>query len=151
MASIQNRYEIIMVFSVQQGEDTAKALVEKFKALIADNSTIDSEEDWGKRRLAYPIQDELDGYYYLIHFTAAPDFPAELDRVLKITDGVLRSLIVRMDEEEPAKAKKEEPVAATETATITTAVAETVAATETATITVAEAETQPAAPAEAAE
>jgi small subunit ribosomal protein S6 len=139
MASIQNRYEIIMVFSVQQGEDTAKALVEKFKALIAENSTIDSEEDWGKRRLAYPIQDELDGYYYLTRFTAAPDFPAELDRVLKITDGVLRSLIVRMEEEEPAKAAKEEPVI----------VAEPVAAPEPAAEAAVEA--QPAAPAEAAE
>jgi small subunit ribosomal protein S6 len=139
MASIQNKYEIIMVFSVQQGEDTAKALVEKFKALIADNSTIDSEEDWGKRRLAYPIQDELDGYYYLIHFTANPDFPAELDRVLKITDGVLRSLIVRMDEEEPAKAKVEEPVAAPEPVVVPEPAAE------------AEVEIQPAASEEAAE
>jgi small subunit ribosomal protein S6 len=134
MANMQNRYETIMVFSVLAGEDTAKALVEKFSSLIAENSTIDNEEDWGKRRLAYPIQDELDGYYYLIHFTADPAFPAELDRVLKITDGVLRSLIVRMEEEEPAKkAEKEEPAAEVQP------VAETVL------------ETQPAAPAEAAE
>ena len=68
--------------------------MEKFKALIEQNGTIDSVDDWGKRRLAYEIQDELEGYYVLVNFTCPPEFPAELDRVYKITDGVLRSLIV---------------------------------------------------------
>lgn len=121
MAAIQNNYETIMVFNTQQGEEGIKALVEKFKGLIAENGVIDSEEDWGKRRLAYPIQDELDGYYFMLHFTSSPDFPAELDRVYKITDGVLRTLIVRMEEEEPAKeGKAAAPVAepAAETAPV---------------------------------
>ena len=87
-------YETIMVITTKNGEDATTALVEKSKALIEQNGTIDSVDDWGKRRLAYEIQDELEGYYVLVNFTCAPEFPAELDRVYKITDGVLRSLIV---------------------------------------------------------
>ena len=75
------------------GEDAIQALVEKFKALIEQNGTINNVDVWGKRRLAYLIEDESEGYYVLIDFTSKPDFPAELDRVYKITDGVLRSLI----------------------------------------------------------
>lgn len=73
--------------------DAIQALVEKFKALIEQNGTINNVDVWGKRRLAYLIEDESEGYYVLIDFTSKPDFPAELDRVYKITDGVLRSLI----------------------------------------------------------
>lgn len=87
-------YETIMVLNTKNGEDAVTALVEKFKALIESHGTIDSVDDWGKRRLAYEIQDETEGYYVLVNFTCPPEFPAELDRVYKITDGVLRSLIV---------------------------------------------------------
>ncbi len=87
-------YETIMVISTKNGEDAANALVDKFKALIEQNGTIDSVDDWGNRRLAYEIQDETEGRYVLVNFTCPPEFPAELDRVYKITDGVLRSLIV---------------------------------------------------------
>ncbi|MCL2057268.1 MAG: 30S ribosomal protein S6 [Oscillospiraceae bacterium] len=105
MASIKNSYETIMVFNVQQGEESIKALYERFKALIAGNGEITEEEDWGKRRLAYPIEDELEGYYYLVRFTADAGLPAELDRVYKITEGVLRTLIVRYDPASTAKKK----------------------------------------------
>ena len=87
-------YETIMVLSTKNGEDAVNALIDKFKALIESHVTIDSVDDWGKRRLAYEIQDETEGYYLLVNFTCPPEFPAELDRVYKITDGVLRSLIV---------------------------------------------------------
>lgn len=87
-------YETIMVITTKNGEDATAALVEKFKTLIEQNGTIESVDDWGKRRLAYEIQDEVEGYYVLVNFTCPPEFPAELDRVYKITDGVLRSLIV---------------------------------------------------------
>ena len=92
------KYETVMVFSTAITEEETQALVEKFKNLIAKNSTVESVDDWGKRRLAYPINDENDGYYVLVNFSCEPDFPAELDRVYKITDGVLRSLIVAKDE-----------------------------------------------------
>ena len=92
------KYEVIMIFNVNLGEETVTALGDRFKKMMADNGTLDEVEDWGKRRLAYPIQDEIEGYYTLCRMTCGADFPAELDRVLHITDGVLRSLIVRMEE-----------------------------------------------------
>lgn len=88
-------YETLMVFSVKDGEEAAQALKTKFTDLIAANGTLGEVEDWGKRKLAYLINDEPEGYYVLFNYQAAPEFPAELDRIFKITDGVLRSLIVK--------------------------------------------------------
>jgi len=93
LAKQSGHYETVMVLNTKLGEDAIQALVEKFKALIEQNGTINNVDVWGKRRLAYLIEDESEGYYVLIDFTSKPDFPAELDRVYKITDGVLRSLI----------------------------------------------------------
>ncbi|MBR6736114.1 MAG: 30S ribosomal protein S6 [Oscillospiraceae bacterium] len=94
MAKLTANYETVMIFNVQTGEEGIAALSEKFKSLISANGTITNVEDWGKRRLAYPIEDETEGYYLFVEFTSAPEFPAELDRIYKITDGVLRSMIV---------------------------------------------------------
>ena len=91
-------YETTAIFNIQQGEEGIVTLNEKFKALIAANGTITNVEEWGKRRLAYPIQDETEGHYLFVEFTSAPEFPAELDRIYKITDGVLRSLIIVKEE-----------------------------------------------------
>lgn len=93
--SIVNSYEIVMVFSVQQGEEATAALVEKFKTMIESNATEVSVDEWGKRKLAYPINDEPEGFYVLVNFKTETEFPMELDRVLNITDGVLRSMIIR--------------------------------------------------------
>ncbi len=84
-----------MVFSVTGGDDATAALVEKFKALISENGTFEGVDEWGKRKLAYLINDEAEGYYALYSFESNPDFPAELDRVAKITDGVLRTMIIK--------------------------------------------------------
>lgn len=84
-----------MVFSLTKGEEAAKELMEKFKALVESNGTLESVDEWGRRKLAYLINDEAEGYYVLYNYEAAPQFPAELDRVAKITDGVLRTLIVK--------------------------------------------------------
>ena len=92
------KYETMMVTTANLDEEASNALINKFKNLIAANGTIDSVEDWGKRRLAYPINKENEGVYTLINFTSEADFPAELDRVYKITDGVLRSMIVAVEE-----------------------------------------------------
>ena len=92
---VVNSYETVMVFSVANGEEATAELVNKFKSLIEQNGTLTSVDEWGKRRLAYPINDELEGFYVLVKFDSSPEFPAELDRVFKITDGVLRSLIIR--------------------------------------------------------
>lgn len=93
MAKLTEKYEAVVILNLKNGEENVKSLVEKITDLISTNATLDSVDEWGKRRLAYPIMDEMDGYYVLYHFTSIPSFPAELDRVLKITDGVLRSLI----------------------------------------------------------
>lgn len=91
-------YETMLVTSATLDEEATAAVVGKFKSLIEANGKIDTVDEWGKRRLAYPINKEEDGVYTLIHFTSEADFPAELDRVYKITDGVLRSLIIVKDE-----------------------------------------------------
>lgn len=88
-------YEAMLVFSVKESDEAATALVEKFKALIEKNGTVESVDEWGKRKLAYAIDYETEGYYALYNFSCEPEFPAELDRVLNITDGVLRSLIIK--------------------------------------------------------
>ena len=90
-----SKYETIMVFSLAKGEEAAKELVEKFKALMESNGTLESVDEWGKRRLAYLIYDEAEGYYVLYNYEANPEFPAELERIAKITDGVLRTLVVK--------------------------------------------------------
>lgn len=93
MAKKQESYELMTVFSLKNGEEAAKELVEKFREKIASAATLDEVNEWGKRKLAYPINDEPDGYYTLYTFTSTPDVPAEVERVLNITDGVLRSLV----------------------------------------------------------
>ena len=98
MAEKLNKYETIFIIDATKTEEEITALVEKFKALIEANGTIESIDDWGKRRLAYPINDLTEGYYTLINFTSAPEFPAELERVYGITDGILRNIVIRSEE-----------------------------------------------------
>lgn len=108
MPKVTANYETVVIFNTKLGEEGIAANVEKFKSLISENGTITNVDEWGKRKLAYAIEDETEGYYMLVEFTSAPEFPAELDRIYKITDGVLRSLIVAKDEEEAKEEPKEE-------------------------------------------
>lgn len=105
MPNLTNSYETVMILSTNLGEEGIAGLITKFKDLIAANGTVEGIDEWGKRKLAYPIQKQPEGYYVLIDFKSSPDFTAELDRIYKITDGVLRSLIIKK-ELKPAKAKK---------------------------------------------
>ena len=99
MAKLNEKYEALVVLNTKLGEEGIQSLVERINGVIEKNAIGDSIDEWGKRRLAYPIQDETEGYYVLFKFTSESSFPAELDRVLKITDGILRSLItVRVGE-----------------------------------------------------
>ena len=91
---VPKKYDAMMVFSVVSGDEATAALAEKFKALIAEHGTVENVDDWGKRRLAYPINDEVEGYYVIVDFESNTEFPAELDRVAKITDGVLRTMVI---------------------------------------------------------
>ena len=90
-----NNYETMLVLSAASGEEALNAMVEKFKSLIEANGEIESVDVWGSRKLAYPINYETEGYYVLVNYSSEPEFPAELDRVVNITEGVLRSLTVK--------------------------------------------------------
>ena len=81
MEKILNSYETLFVVDCSIGEEAVKATVEKFTAMIAENGTIENVDEWGKRRLAYPINDQNDGYYVLVNFKSEGEFPAELERV----------------------------------------------------------------------
>ena len=98
MAKITGKYEVLYIIDPTVGEESTAALVEKFKAMVEAEGTLASIDEWGKRRLAYPINDLNEGHYVLMTFTAEPTLPAELDRVLKITEGVMRSMIICKDE-----------------------------------------------------
>lgn len=90
-----NKYEATLIYSVAGGEEAVNALKEKFNDLIAKNGTVENVDEWGKRRLAYLINDEAEGYYVFTTFTAEPEFPAELERIAGITEGVLRVMVIR--------------------------------------------------------
>ena len=98
MAKINANYEALYILDPALGEEEITALVEKFKGVVEANGTVSEIDQWGKRRLAYPINDLNEGHYVLMTFTSAPELPAELDRVLKITEVVIRSMIICKDE-----------------------------------------------------
>ena len=100
MPEVTNSYETVFILSTKLGEDGIASLVQKFKDLIAANGTVEAVDEWGKRKLAYEINDLTDGDYTLINFHADPTQIAELDRVLRITDAVVRHMIVRRDDQE---------------------------------------------------
>ena len=92
MAKIEEKYELMYILDPNLGEEGIAAAVEKFKVLIEQNGTLDEMDEIGKRRLAYEINYISEGFYVLVKYTSTPDFPKELERVLGITDGVLRWL-----------------------------------------------------------
>ena len=98
MAKVTEKYEVLYILNPNLSEEDTQAVVEKFKTLIEQNGTVDEMEEWGKRKLAYEINHISEGYYVLVKFTSGPEFPAELDRILGITDGVIRSLITKRPE-----------------------------------------------------
>ncbi len=97
MEKIQNSYESVILFSLKLGEEKIKTMIEKFQALIEKNGVFEGVDEWGKRKLAYLINKESEAYYVLFNFKSDAQFPAELDRICKITDGILRSLIVKKE------------------------------------------------------
>lgn len=101
-------YEAVVIFSVKNGEEKIPALVEKFKALIEANGTLDSVDEWGKRKLAYPINYENEGYYVLYTFEAEPEFPAEFERIISITDDAVRTMVIKVEKAEAVEEKQPE-------------------------------------------
>ena len=98
MAKITGKYEVLYIIDPAQGEEGIAALVEKFKAMVEAEGTLSGIEEWGKRRLAYLVNDKPEGYYVLMNFESKPEFPAEMERVMKITEGVLRCLTTVVEE-----------------------------------------------------
>ena len=106
MEKVINIYETLFIVDVTAGEEAAKASVEKFASLIAANGEIVEKAEWGKRRLAYEIDDMSEGYYVVITFKSASDFPAELDRLFNIDETIMRSTILKLDHKALEKAAK---------------------------------------------
>lgn len=93
MAKSTEKYEVMYIINPNFTEEQTAAVIEKFKALVEANGTLDELEEMGKRKLAYEINYISEGYYVLMKFTSPAEFPAELDRILGITDGIMRRLI----------------------------------------------------------
>ena len=96
---ILNSYETIFIVDATLEEEAVTQVKEKFTSLISNNGTINNIDEWGKRRLAYEINDKTEGYYYLVDFKADGEFPKELDRQFRINENILRTIIIRKDEE----------------------------------------------------
>lgn len=98
MEKITKAYESTFVVNCTLPEEEMRAIIEKFTKLIEDNATIEKVTEWGKRKLAYLIDDMPEGYYVFVEFTAEPSFIAELERIYRITEGIMRSLTIAKGE-----------------------------------------------------
>lgn len=112
MEKVINTYENLFIVSLANGEEAAKETVNKFTTLIANNAEIVEVAEWGKRRLAYAINDESEAYYTVVTFKTASDFPAELDRLFNIDENVMRAMTIKLDVKaiEKNNAAKKAPV-----------------------------------------
>ena len=94
------KYELTVVINPNLDEEAVKAELAAVQALVERfGGTIEKVDEWGKRRLAYEINDRTEGFYYLVNFKADSEFPKELERQYKITEGILRTIVIRKDEE----------------------------------------------------
>lgn len=98
MEKVINSYESLYIVNATLSDEDIKAAVEKFTTLIADNGEVVEVNEWGKRKLAYPINDMPEGYYVLVNFKSAADFPSELERRFGIDDAIIRYMVTRLEE-----------------------------------------------------
>lgn len=122
MDKVINSYEVMFIADVSNGEAATEATVGKFVSLIEANAEVIDVAKWGKRRLAYPINDMPEGFYTVVTFKAEPSFPSELDRLMNIDESVMRSLVLRLEYD--AAEKKAKLVEVSEPAVAEEAVAE---------------------------
>ena len=115
MEKVINSYECLFIVDVTAGEAETEATVNKFTSLVEANAEVVDVAKWGKRRLAYPINDMPEGYYVVVTFKSAPEFPSEMDRLFNIDESVMRSMIIKLDYD--AAEKKAAKTAAVEEAT----------------------------------
>ena len=96
-----NKYELVYIIDTAVDDEARKALIDRFNGIITNaGGTVDKVEEWGKRRLAYAIDYKTEGYYVLVNFKSATDFPSELERIFNITDNILRSLVIAKEEKD---------------------------------------------------
>ena len=90
-----NNYELLYIIDNDLSEEAKEALVAKLNAVVTDNGgSVESVDKWGTKKLAYPINFKNEGYYVLVNFNAPANLPSELERVMRITDGVVRFMVV---------------------------------------------------------
>ena len=104
MEKVINSYECLFIVDAANGEEATAAKVNKFTALISNNAEIVEVDEWGKRRLAYPINDKPEGHYVIVTFKSAPEFIYELERKFNIDEAVMRYLVTKLDFDAAAKA-----------------------------------------------
>ncbi len=93
-----NKYEALYVITPELEEEANKAVIDKFAGIItANNGVIENTDEWGKKKLAYPIDYKTEGYYVLVNFEAAPEFPRELERNFKNDESIMRFMVVRRE------------------------------------------------------
>ena len=92
-----NKYETMYIISTTIDEERVKGLIEKFNNLVSEHGELEKVEEWGRKKLAYEVQDQKEGYYVLMNFSANSDFPAELERNFKITEGILKYMVIKKD------------------------------------------------------
>jgi small subunit ribosomal protein S6 len=94
MAKVSANYEVVYLIDPAQGDEAIAATVAKFQSLAEENGSNVVVDEWGKRKLAYEIDHKTEAHYVLMSFSSGPEFPKELDRILGITEGIMRSMIV---------------------------------------------------------
>ena len=114
MENKRNSYETMFIVSLANGEEAAQATVAKFTDLIAKNAEVVQIDDWGKRRMAYPIQDMTEGYYTVATYKCDGAFPAELERLMNIDESVIRSMNIKLEYDAAVKAAEKAAKAAEE-------------------------------------
>ena len=128
MDKVINSYEVMFISDVSKGDEATEATVSKFVSIIEANAEVVDVAKWGKRRLAYPINDMPEGFYTVVTFKSAPEFPSELERLMNIDESVMRSLVIRLEYD--AAEKKAKLVEVSEPATEEVVVEEAPAAEE---------------------
>ncbi len=118
MEKVINSYECLFIVDVANGEEATAAKVNKFTALISNNAEIVEVDEWGKRRLAYPINDKPEGHYVIVTFKSAPEFIYELERKFNIDEAVMRYLVTKLDFDAAAKAAAKAAAAVVEEAEV---------------------------------
>lgn len=108
-----NKYEVMYVLDAVADDETIAAQIDRFTKIVTDNGgQVEKIDRWGRRRLAYPIDFKNDGYYVLMYMQAEPSLPDELERNFRISEEVMRFIVIRLEEKRVKKGKKPAPVAA---------------------------------------